>query len=94
MENTKQDTRHYAYFSNCECEYFPCHTDGDAENFNCLFCYCPLYVLGKACGGDFVYLENGYKDCSHCVYPHKQENYEQIIKRYQEIVEVMKKEEP
>lgn len=89
---TKQSTGNYAYFSNCACEYFPCHTDGTAEDFNCLFCYCPLYVLGSKCGGNFRYLENGYKDCSQCLYPHKRENYSQILKRYQEIVVKMEQD--
>ena len=32
--------RHYAYFCNRECEYFPCHPTDNPEEFNCLFCYC------------------------------------------------------
>ena len=41
--------KHYAYFSNTACEYYPCHPDADPDNFNCLFCYCPLYMLGREC---------------------------------------------
>ena len=48
----------YRYFQNRECEYFPCHADS-GENFNCLFCYCPLYALGDKCGGNFTYLPDG-----------------------------------
>ena len=66
------------YFSNKDCEYFPCHAGADAENFNCLFCYCPLYALGAECGGDFRILDNGVKDCSDCLFPHLPENYEHI----------------
>ncbi|MGN0168906.1 MAG: cysteine-rich small domain-containing protein [Acetatifactor sp.] len=82
-------TKAYSYFSHKKCEYFPCHPHADRENFNCLFCYCPLYVLGEDCGGDFVYLPNGYKDCSMCLYPHLRENYDAIISRYGEILAVM-----
>lgn len=82
--------KHFSYFCNCECEYFPCHPKADPDNFNCLFCYCPLYILGDRCGGSFVYLPNGYKDCSLCLYPHLHENYHAITKRYQEILAVMK----
>lgn len=82
--------RHYSFFTNRECEYFPCHAGADPENFNCLFCYCPLYVLGESCGGDFVILENGVKDCSCCTYPHDKENYDRIAERYQEILDAMK----
>lgn len=84
-----QQKKHYAYFCNKECEYFPCHAGAETENFNCLFCYCPLYLLGERCGGNFVYLENGYKDCSACTYPHQYENYEAITGRYNEIMQAM-----
>ena len=59
MRNQYWENKHYAYFCNRECEYFPCHKGADPENFNCLFCYCPLYVLGDRCGGKFAYLPNG-----------------------------------
>ena len=52
MEKPYWEGKHYSYFSNKECEYFPCHKGADPENFNCLFCYCPLYALGDKCGGD------------------------------------------
>ena len=71
-------SKKYAYFSHRECEFYPCHAGADDENFNCLFCYCPLYVLGDRCGGNFRYLENGYKDC-----------YDAIMKRYGEILAAM-----
>ena len=51
------------FFQNTECEYFPCHKGIAAEDFNCLFCYCPLYALGKKCGGNCVYTEKGVKSC-------------------------------
>ena len=53
MEKPYWEGKHYSYFSNKECEYFPCHKGADPENFNCLFCYCPLYALGDKCGGNF-----------------------------------------
>ena len=85
------DGKHFSYFWNRECEYYPCHPKADPDNFNCLFCYCPLYVLGDRCGGSFMYLPNGYKDCSLCLYPHQHENYDAITKRYKEILSVLKK---
>ena len=78
---TREQTRHYACFSHKECEFYPCHAGADPEHFNCLFCYCPLYLLGSSCGGGFVMLENGVKDCSHCVYPHDPAHYDEIIRR-------------
>ena len=71
------------YFSNTECEYYPCHAGAKPDNFNCLFCYCPLYGL-KDCGGNPQYLPNGIKDCSDCLRPH--ENYDAIIARLREEV--------
>ena len=47
------EERHYAFFQNRDCEYFPCHATKHPEDFNCLFCYCPLYALGRGCGGNF-----------------------------------------
>lgn len=69
------------FFCNKDCEYFPCHKTDNEENFNCLFCYCPLYSMGENCGGNFEILENGVKDCSGCLVPHKAENYDFIINK-------------
>ena len=84
-----QKTKNYAFFCHKECEYFPCHKTNDPDNFNCLFCYCPLYVLGKDCGGNFRINEKGHKDCTNCLFPHIRENYDIITARYERIVEVM-----
>ena len=82
-------SENYSFFAHRDCEYFPCHPDADPDNFNCLFCYCPLYLLGNKCGGDFVFTSAGYKDCSKCLYPHLRENYEDITGRYAEIASAM-----
>lgn len=84
-------SENYKYFSHDSCEYFPCHAKADPENFNCLFCYCPLYALGEDCGGDFVYLKNGIKDCSDCLKPHLKENYAEILARFSDIVKLTQK---
>jgi len=81
---------HYAFFQNRECEYFPCHKTTDPDNFNCLFCYCPLYALGRKCGGNFTYNEHGCKDCSNCTFPHRRENYEKVTSRYKEIMDIVR----
>ena len=81
---------HYRFFQNKECEFFPCHTGADPESFNCLFCYCPLYALGKNCGGNFRYLENGVKDCSHCLRPHGADSYDSIMKDMPNVLELAK----
>lgn len=70
----------YSFFKNTECEYFPCHKVGDSEDYNCLFCYCPLYKF-EDCGGNFSFTEDGVKDCSQCLLPHNPDNYELIISK-------------
>ena len=82
---------HYDFFQNRECEYFPCHEGADPDNFNCLFCFCPLYALGDRCGGGFTYTEQGDKDCSKCLKPHRRENYEKIMEKMPEVLELAKK---
>ncbi len=69
----------HRFFCNVQCEYFPCHQGVAPEEFNCLFCFCPLYFL-PACGGDFV-LRQGLKDCTGCIRPHRPGGYEEIIAR-------------
>lgn len=70
------------FFCNSECEYFPCHKGIAEEEFNCLFCYCPLNrfedCLGKP---NFITKADGkvIKNCSNCNFPHKAENYDKII---------------
>ena len=59
MDQNQNNKENYKFFSHRECEFFPCHKVSDEESFNCLFCYCPLYALGKECGGNFTYTENG-----------------------------------
>jgi len=70
----------YKYFENRQCKYYPCH---NMENINCLFCFCVLYFL--ECNGNFKILDNGIKDCSECLIPHKEDNYDYIV-------EILKKE--
>ena len=61
MEKQYWEDKHFSFFCNKECEYFPCHKGADVENFSCLFCYCPLYALGKECGGNYKITEKGIK---------------------------------
>ena len=75
---------HYKCFSHRECEYYPCHKGADPDHFNCLFCYCPMYLLGRECGGEFKFLANGVKDCSDCQFPHRPENYEKVVEKLQQ----------
>ena len=80
--------KEYSFVCHKTCEYFPCHKTEDKDNFNCLFCYCPLYALGDACGGNFRFTEKGVKDCTNCLLPHVRKNYGYVTGKYSEIMEV------
>ena len=84
MENS------YKFYANKDCKYFPCHEGADPDSFNCMFCYCPLFLLKDKCGGNFTYLENGVKDCSNCMIPHSGEAYEYIMEKSEELMKAAK----
>ena len=86
MEKPYWEGKEYSYFSHKKCEFFPCHKNADPDDFNCLFCYCPLYALGEKCGGNFRYTEKGIKDCTNCMLPHKRKNYGYVTGKYQELL--------
>lgn len=71
----------HSFFTNRSCKYFPCHKGADPKDFNCLFCYCPLYAMGPDCGGNYRLTRNGVKDCTGCLVPHRRENYERIMEK-------------
>lgn len=77
MENS------YRFYRNTACKYFPCHKVKDNQEFNCMFCYCPLYFL-EECGGNHVdYM--GIKDCTNCLIPHSPKGYDYINEKIMEI---------
>ena len=75
--NMDKNKNHYRWFTNKECEYYPCH---EFEGINCLFCFCPLY-FNDDCGGEYIILKNGIKDCSSCFIPHSAEGYDHIVEQ-------------
>ena len=75
----------YKFFSNRACKYFPCHAQPGQDEFNCLFCYCPLYALDAICGGDFKYNDKGVKLCMDCHLPHIPEYYDLIISKLKQL---------
>ena len=83
----------YKFFNHKDCEFFPCHKTNKPEEFNCLFCYCPLYALGENCGGNFKYTDKGIKDCSSCILPHKKDNYNYIMSKFQDLVKITSKKQ-
>lgn len=76
-EERRQNSR--SFFANTACEHFPCHEGVAPEHFNCLLCYCPLYALGDACGGNFTYTSKGAKSCVSCNLPHDGERGVELV---------------
>jgi len=83
--SVKVSTENYKFFQNNKCEYFPCHKTNEPESFNCLFCYCPLYMLKDECGGNYI-ITRGIKDCSKCLVPHSTGSYERIMAKMKEVI--------
>lgn len=82
--------KEYSFFSHKKCECFPCHEGVDPDNFNCLFCYCPLYAYGDKCGGQFTYTKDGIKSCEKCPVPHIRKNYGHIVDKFIELRKTVK----
>lgn len=80
------ETENYKFNQNKSCEYFPCHQGVEADQFNCLFCYCPLYMLGNQCGGNFK-VNHGIKDCSGCTKPHDEKSFEFVMSKITLVIE-------
>ena len=81
------------FFQHTDCEYFPCHDGVPAERFNCMLCYCPMYALGSACGGNFVLSRRGVKNCKDCSIPHDGDSGVRLVKeRFKELANLAARE--
>jgi Zn-finger protein len=80
-------SENYKFNQNRKCEFFPCHETVDEDSFNCLFCYCPLYMLGDGCGGNPSYTGKGIKDCSKCAYPHVGKSFDFVMSKMPVVIE-------
>lgn len=86
MKRNQITTENYKKFQHRACEFFPCHKGVPEDEFNCLFCYCPLYMLKDKCGGNFSYA-HGIKDCSGCTKPHDRNAYEHVMSKIGLVIE-------
>ena len=72
-----------AHGPNRECEYYPCHWDGQY----CDFCYCPFYPCGdSSTGGEWIKGKNVW-NCKNCTWPHEKDAVECIRGTIEEILE-------
>ena len=67
---------------NLECEYYPCHEDGQS----CTFCYCPFYPCGDSSTGGKWIKDKGVWSCEDCTWIHKDEVVNCIMEKFPEIV--------
>ena len=57
---------------NCECEFYPCHFEGQW----CDFCYCPFYPCGdSSTGGEWI-KGKGVWNCTNCLWLHQKDTVE------------------
>ena len=72
-----------AHGPNRECEYYPCHWDGQY----CDFCYCPFYPCGdSSTGGEWIKGKNVW-NCKECTWPHQKEVVNCIRGPIEEVLE-------
>lgn len=69
--------------SNRECEYYPCHYDGQY----CDFCYCPFYPCGdSSTGGEWIKGKNVW-NCKECMWLHEKDSVECLREPLENILE-------
>ena len=72
-----------AHGPNRECEFYPCHWDGQY----CDFCYCPFYPCGdSATGGEWI-KGKGVWNCKECNWLHTKEAVECLREPLENILE-------
>ena len=67
---------------NLECEYYPCHEEGQS----CTFCYCPFYPCGDSSTGGKWIKDKGVWSCQDCTWIHNDEVVKCIMEKFPEIV--------
>ena len=77
IHSKKPEECQYSFTQHKTCEFFPCHKTE--------------HPLGSHCGGNFVYLDSGVKDCSNCLVPHGRGSYSYVLKKFPELMELAKK---
>ena len=58
-----------AHGPNRDCEFYPCHFEGQC----CDFCYCPFYPCGDASTGGEWIKGKGVWNCTNCLWLHQKE---------------------
>lgn len=69
--------------SNKDCEYYPCHYDGQM----CDFCYCPFYPCGDSSTRGFWIKDKNIWSCENCLFIHDEKSVNCLRKPLEEIIE-------
>ena len=72
-----------AHGPNCECEFYPCHHEGQY----CDFCYCPFYPCGDSTTGGSWIKGKGVWNCKECHWLHTKEAVECLREPLENILE-------
>lgn len=68
---------------NRECEFYPCHYEGQY----CDFCYCPFYPCGDSSTGGQWIKGKGVWNCKECMWVHEKEAVDCLRKPLEELLE-------
>ena len=72
-----------AHGPNRECDYYPCHYEGQY----CDFCYCPFYPCGdSSTGGEWIKGKDVW-NCKDCMWLHEKESVEYLREPLEDILE-------
>ena len=67
---------------NCECEFYPCHFEGQY----CDFCYCPFYPCGdSSTGGEWIKGKNVW-NCKECLWLHEADTVKCLRSQIEKII--------
>lgn len=72
-----------AHGENRECDFYPCHYDGQY----CDFCYCPFYPCGDSSTGGNWIKGKGVWNCKDCVWIHTPEGVDAVHKPLEGILD-------
>ncbi|MCC7554197.1 MAG: precorrin-3B C(17)-methyltransferase [Methanobacteriaceae archaeon] len=67
---------------NSECEFYPCHYEGQS----CDFCYCPFYPCGDSSTGGKWIKEKGVWNCKECLWIHEKETIDCVKEPLRKII--------
>ena len=68
---------------NKDCEYYPCHYEGQC----CDFCYCPFYPCGDSSTGGYWIKNKDIWSCENCLWLHDKNTVKCLRPPLEELIE-------